>query len=178
MKRRSNSYAVITTATLSFIVLATPLAALAQSSPAPATAAAPAAVPAPDTNATPAVTKSMSVEVDQHIMLLHGQLGITTAEEPQWEQFANVMRQNAADMEQALASRSVDVTKMNAVDNMQSYAQLAQLHADNMQKLSIAFKSLYDSLPAKQQIVADKVFQQHAKKPMAEKPASKKPAAP
>jgi phage/plasmid primase-like uncharacterized protein len=41
---------------------------------------------------------------------------------------------------------------------MQSYAQLAQVHATNMQKLASAFQSLYSSFPDQQKLVADAVF--------------------
>ena len=169
MKQRSMSYAAIAAVTLSFSMLAAPLAAFAQSS----AAAAPAGTTAPAPAA--AMPKSMSVQVEQHIMLLRGKLGITQAEDPQWEQFANVMRDHATDMEQALASRATP-TKLSAVDSMNSYAQLAQLHADNMHKLNSAFKALYDSFPAKQKALADGVFQQHDERPAADKQAADKPA--
>ncbi len=48
---------------------------------------------------------------------------------------------------------------MTAPQNMQSYAQLAQVHADGMQKLSAAFQTLYDTFPASQKQIADAVFQ-------------------
>ena len=68
------------------------------------------------------------------------------------------MRDNAAQISQASADRVARVRALNAADNMQSYAQLAQVHATNMQKLASAFQSLYASFPEPQKQVADSVF--------------------
>ncbi len=147
-------------AVIALPVLAVPAVALAQSSPsAPPPAAAPKAESSPPAVApAPTLPKAQSKRVEQHIKQLHDQLGITTAEEPQWTQFAQVMRDNAAQMEQAFSARGAHVDAMNAADNMQSYAQLAQVHATNMQKLASSFQSLYNSFPDAQKKVADTVF--------------------
>ncbi len=65
-----------------------PAASFAQSTSAPPAAAA--------TPATP--DSSVSTKVEQHIKDLHDKLGITPAEQPQWEQFAQVMRENAVQL--------------------------------------------------------------------------------
>jgi hypothetical protein len=108
--------------------------------------------------AAPDMTKLMSEKLERHIQLLHDQLGITAAEEPQWAQFAQVMRDNAAQMEQAFRARGAHLASMNAIDNMQSYAELAQIHATNMQKLASAFQALYAIFPEPQKMLADAVF--------------------
>ena len=107
-------------------VLTLPVGAFAQATPA-----------APSSSATPALPKTMSEKVEQHIKQLHNQLRITTAEEPQWQQFAQVMRDNAAQIEQALEARGTNIDTMTADENMLSYAQLAQTHATNMQRLAV-----------------------------------------
>jgi protein CpxP len=154
-------------AVMSVPILTLPAVALAQTSPSavaspnaetPASGAVPAALP-----------KSMSEKVEQHIKQLHDQLGITAAEEPQWNLFAQVMRDNAAQMQQAFAARGVNVATMTAVDNMQSYAQLAQVHASNMQKLASAFQTLYNTFPDSQKKVADAVFRENNGKPPSSK---------
>jgi hypothetical protein len=61
-------------------------------------------------------------------------------------------------MNQAFQARA-HVGSMSAPANMQSYAALAQVHADGMQKLSAAFQTLYDTFPDAQKKVADDVFQ-------------------
>jgi hypothetical protein len=45
---------------------------------------------------------------------------------------------------------------------MQSYAQLSQQHAEDMQKLSAAFQTLYDSMSPDQKQNADAVFRGRA----------------
>jgi hypothetical protein len=102
----------------------------------------------------------MAQNVEQHIKQLHDQLGITAAQEPQWAQYAEVMRDNAARMDPLFAARRKDVATMTAVDNMRSYADLTQAHADSMAKLATAFQALYDSFPDQQKKLADSVFRQ------------------
>jgi hypothetical protein len=128
-----------------------PVAALAQTM-------APSANTPAATASAPALPKAEEAKLDEHIKSLHDELKITAAEEPAWRQFAAVMRSNAYDMNQAFQSRA-GVASMTAPANMQSYAELAQVHADGMQKLSAAFETLYDTFPAAQKATADAVFQ-------------------
>jgi hypothetical protein len=53
--------------------------------------------------------------VEKHIKQLHAQLHITPAEQPQWDQFAQVMRENARDMDQAFMRRAQQYPTMNAM---------------------------------------------------------------
>jgi hypothetical protein len=148
MNRSSTFRAAAVLAALALPALALP-AALAQA--APASAAAP----------TP------THDVEAHIQALHDQLQITKAEEPQWAIFAQQMRDNANAMGQAFQARGATMAQMNAVQDLQSYAQIAQIQSENMQKLAASFQTLYDSFPPAQQQLADGVFrermQAHAK---------------
>ena len=83
---------------------------------------------------------STAERVEQHIAELHAELHITAAQQGQWEQFAQVMRENAKEMDQLLQQRAADFGSMNAVQNMQSYAQIAQQHAQDTQKLAAALR--------------------------------------
>ena len=143
---------------LSPILGAAVVVGLAGAAPAGPTIAASPTTPSTTKPAAPALPKEVSAKVEQHIQQLHGQLGITPAQQPQWDQFAQVMRDNAAQISQASADRIARVQALDAADNMQSYAQLAQVHATNMQKLASAFQSLYASFPEPQKQVADSVF--------------------
>jgi hypothetical protein len=105
-----------------------------------------------------ALLKNQTANVDAHIALLHRELQITPAEETAWAAFAQVMRDNAAQMGAAFAQRGQSLPTMNAVQDLQSYAQIAQIQSDNMQKLAAAFQTLYAGFPASQQKVADAVF--------------------
>jgi periplasmic protein CpxP/Spy len=53
---------------------------------------------------------------------------------------------------------------MNALQNMKSYEQLAEAHAQHLQKLVPAFQNLYDAMPDQQKRLADQVFRENAEK--------------
>ena len=110
----------------------------------------------------PVSGKSAQERVEHRIKQLHAQLRITPAEEAQWDQFAEVMRENARDMDQAFMQRAQRFEAMNAVQNMQSYEQLAEAHAQHLQKLVPAFEKLYDAMPDQQKQLADQVFRANA----------------
>jgi protein CpxP len=165
MTMKSTSYTALLLANLA---VALPIGAFAQtqtpvggsgasaSSPATETPTAKAKAPAPKSASMK--TMSSTDRVEQHITALHTQLRITPAQQPQWDQFAQVMRDNAKDMQQTLQDRNAKFATMTAVDNMQSYAQIAQLHAQDTQKLAAAFQTLYSSLTDDQKKNADTVF--------------------
>jgi periplasmic protein CpxP/Spy len=134
-------------------ILTLPLVALGQ--PAHSPGASPLA-------SRPAAGNSAEQRVEQRIRDLHAQLRITSAEQSQWEQFANVMRENARAMDQAIAQRTQQYPTMTALQNMQSYAQIASQHSEDMQKLVPAFDTLYNAMSAEQKQVADQVFRSNA----------------
>lgn len=144
-------------------LLLLPAAAFAQSAAAPsaATPAAPAVGGSP-MSSHPVAGTTAAQRVEQHIRELHAQLKITPAEEPQWQQFANVMRDNARGMDQEFAQRMQQFPTMTALQNMQSYQRIAELHAQDMQKLVPAFANLYNAMPEPQKQVTDRVFREHA----------------
>ena len=142
-------------------LLALPAAALAQPTQSPAPAAPPAPASSPMTS-HPIPGKNMEERVESHIKELHAQLRITAAEEPQWDQFAQVMRDNARDMDQAFTQRAQQYPTMNAVQNMQSYEQIAEAHAQHLQKLVPAFDNLYNAMPEQQKKLTDQVFRANA----------------
>jgi protein CpxP len=144
-------------------LLALPAAALAQpaQSPAPTAPAAPSSPMA----AQPAPGKNAEERVETHIKEMRAQLRITAAEQPQWDQFAQVMRENARDMDQAFMQRAQQYPTMNAVQNMQSYEQVAEAHATHLQKLVSAFDSLYNAMPAAQKQLTDQAFRANAEQP-------------
>ena len=112
----------------------------------------------------PVAGKNAEERVERRIKELHAQLQITPAEEPQWNEFAQVMRENARDMDQAFMQRAQQFPTMNAVQNMQSYEQISEEHAQRVQKLVPAFQKLYDAMPDQQKQLADQVFRANAEK--------------
>ena len=118
--------------------------------------------------------------VEKRINDLHAQMQITSQQAPQWDAFAQTMRDNAAKTDQAFHERAHKLPSENADDAMKSYAELAQLHADNMQKLAASFSALYATLSDEQKTIADPLFRNdHAKRhagPRKHKPAASAPA--
>lgn len=118
---------------------------------------APRVMPAASSSA-PAMPAAVSAKVEAHIKELRAELQITPAETAQWNAFAQVMRDNAAQMNQAFTARGAQLPTMNAVENLQSYSQIAQVQSVNMQNLATSFQALYKTFPASQQKLADAVF--------------------
>jgi periplasmic protein CpxP/Spy len=121
--------------------------------------AAPAAASAPGT-ATSHPAKTASSRVEKQINELHNKLKITAAEEGQWANVAQVMRDNATQMDDLISKRETNEASMTAVDHLNSYGELAQAHADGVKKVSGAFEPLYNSMPDAQKKIADTVFRQ------------------
>jgi periplasmic protein CpxP/Spy len=146
--------AVITTA----IIGLTALTAVA----APQGAKDPVTPPGSQAATAPATTQSMEASVDQRIKELHTKLQITAAQEPAWQKFAQTMRDNAREMDQAFETRVDQMQSMNAMDNMKSYAQISQQHAQDVQALLPPFEALYGSMSESQKHTADQVFREDA----------------
>ena len=97
--------------------------------------------------------------VEQQIANLHAQLKVTPDQESRWNGVAQVMRDNAANMEKLVAEkRQKGPQNMTAIDDLMSYQEIAQAHVDGLKRLTSSFKSLYDSMPDAQKKNADKVF--------------------
>jgi hypothetical protein len=62
--------------------------------------------------------------------------------------------------------RAQQFPTMSAVQNMQSYEQIAEDHARRVQKLVPAFQTLYDAMPDQQKLLVDQVFRANAEKHM------------
>ena len=106
--------------------------------------------------------ETMQSLVERRITDLHGKLHITSQQSQQWDQFAQVMRDNAREMDQIYQQRAEKLGSMSAVDNMQSYAQIEQQRAQDVQKLVPAFQTLYSSLSDQQKKTADQIFRNYA----------------
>ena len=145
-------------------LLSVPAVAWAQSAVERGAAASPPAAAAAPVAGHEATGKSAQERVEKRIKELHTQLRITSAEQPQWEQFAQVMRENARDMDQVLMERAQQFPTMNAVQNMQSYQQITEEHTKRLEKLVPAFEKLYQAMPDQQKQLADQVFRANAQK--------------
>jgi periplasmic protein CpxP/Spy len=115
--------------------------------------------------------ESMENLVDRRITELHTKLQITPAQGQKWDQFAQVMRDNAKAMDQLYADRAQKLSSMTAVDNMQSFQTIEQARMQGMQKLVPAFQTVYDSLSDQQKQAADALFRSQSAKAQAHEPA-------
>jgi periplasmic protein CpxP/Spy len=116
--------------------------------------------------------ETMSSLVERRIADLHGKLHITGDQSAKWDQFAQVMRDNAKQMDQAYQQRAEKFSSMSAVDNMQSFAQIEQQRAQDMQKLLPTFQTLYASLSDQQKKTADDLFRNYAQNAQARRQAT------
>lgn len=112
--------------------------------------------------AAAATTPTTAQAIDQRIAALKAALAITPAETPAWNGFAQTMRDNATATDGLFAQRASGAPTMTAVENMHSYAQVAQAYAENTQKLAAAFDTLYGQLSDSQKHTADVIFRQQA----------------
>jgi len=103
--------------------------------------------------------------VETRIQDLHRNLQITAAQETQWRDFAQVMRDNAKAIDVILKERSANISKMNAVDDLRSYQKLADAHAEGLKKLVPAFEALYNTMSDEQKKNADAVFGKFERRP-------------
>ena len=102
--------------------------------------------------------RGSTAPVERRIAGLQRRLKITPEQQPQWDAFAAVMRQNAGHMETLQRERADKVATMNAPDDMRSYADVARAHADDLQRLAAAFDTLYAAMTPEQKAEADRTF--------------------
>ena len=127
-------------------------AAFAQSS-------APAATTMPASSAA-AHGQARQARVEERIADLHSKLQITSAQEDQWNKFADVMRDNGRTMGDLYRQRMEQGENTSAIDDMKQYEQITQAQADGTKRLVEAFEPLYASLSPAQKKLADANFHQ------------------
>ena len=130
--------------------------------PAASATAAPPEVPAPGTTKPHAKPHGARSQVSRgmggYLASLHQALAITPAEEPLWGAFADSMKDTTAQLAQAYHQRRDKLPTMNALEDMNSFIDLEQMRLDGLKKSSAAFAALYQTMPADQKAVADKLF--------------------
>ena len=98
-----------------------------------------------------------SGDVDRQIADLKKQLKITPQQEPQFNAFAEVMRNNARDEEAQMRQAGAN-QHPNAVDGLKQAQQMAEMQSNGLKRLVPAFQALYDSLSDPQKKTADQVL--------------------
>jgi hypothetical protein len=119
-----------------------------------------------------AVAKHSADPVEARITELHAKLNITQAQEDLWSHVTQVMRDNEKAMEALHKSRSERATTMTAVEDVKSYAEIADAHAVGLKKFVPVFEALYASMSDVQKKNADTLFS--SRNPMANKSTKSK----
>jgi periplasmic protein CpxP/Spy len=120
---------------------------------------------APPSGAAPVKPRrSMADRVESRIKSLHDHLKITSAQEPQWNAVAQVMRENAQSIDAVVQQRH-QTPEMTAVDDLKAYQAIQEAHVKNVQRLIPPFQALYDTLSPEQKKAADDAFSQARRGP-------------
>ena len=101
--------------------------------------------------------------VETRIKELQTKLKITPAQEALWNNVTQVMRDNAKTMEALIKARSEKASTMSAVDDLKSYGEIAQAHADGLKKFTSVFEPLYAGMSDAQKKNADTFFRHHGR---------------
>jgi len=97
--------------------------------------------------------------VQQRIRTLHASLHITPAEEANWGNVAQVMRDNETKMQDMISTReATPAHHVTATEDLMTYEAFSQAHVDGLKALRASFETLYAAMPDDQKLVADDVF--------------------
>jgi len=89
---------------------------------------------------------------------MHAKLKITSVQEGLWAKVAEVMRNNGKTMDTLTQARIDHAKDMNAIDDLKSYGEIAEAHADGIKNLTPLFADLYASMSDAQKKEADTLF--------------------
>ena len=123
----------------------------------------------------PAAAQEADNPVGAQLAEIKKRLNITAAQQPQFEKFADIVKQNAHTME-ALMQKAQQGSQQNAVEGLRIAASFAQTEADNLKRLVPVLETLYASLSEQQKRTADQLFS--AAPPSAASPQGEPPARP
>ena len=108
----------------------------------------------------PVIAAKASAEdrVEARIKDMHAKLKITQAQEDQWTKVAQMMRDNAKSMNVLTQARFEHAKTMTAIDDLKSYGEITDAHADGIKKFTPVFATLYGSMSDAQKKEADALF--------------------
>jgi hypothetical protein len=135
---------------LSLGIVADSAAAQTASRPAAAQAQSPA-------GQKPGAAQPAGDPVEAQLGDIKKRLNITAAQQPQFDQFAAVVKQNAQAMD-ALMQQTAQGAEKSAVEGLRTAANFAQTEADNLKRLVPVLEGLYASLTDQQKRTADQLF--------------------
>jgi periplasmic protein CpxP/Spy len=96
--------------------------------------------------------------VEARIKNMHAKLKITHAQEDQWAKVAQVMRDNEKVMEPLFKTREENAKTRTAIDDLRSYGEITDAHADGIKKFTPIFATLYAGMSDAQKKEADALF--------------------
>lgn len=86
----------------------------------------------------------------------HERLGITAAQQPQWDALVGTLRDNAMSMRANPAAQAIRSGRLDAIQELRAAADLARQRADAMQRTIPAVEALYAVLSPEQRQTADR----------------------
>jgi hypothetical protein len=89
---------------------------------------------------------------------LHATLKITPDQEDLWNKVTQVMRDDAKTMDALNQARFEKAKDMTAVEDLKSYSEVAQAHADGLKNFITVFEALYAGMSDDQKKDADTLF--------------------
>ena len=101
---------------------------------------------------------------EARITNMHAKLKITQAQEVQWANVAQVMRDNEKAVEPLIKARKENAKTMTAVDDLKSYGEITDAHADGIKKFTPVFATLYAGMSDNQKQEADALFRHGGKR--------------
>jgi protein CpxP len=102
--------------------------------------------------------------IEARIHDMHARLKITAAQEDQWKQVAQVMRDNENTIDPLIKDRAKNAKTMTAMDDLKSYAEITDAHAEALKNFTPVFGTLYASLSDAQKKEADAFFRNGVRK--------------
>lgn len=102
--------------------------------------------------------KKIARHVEDRIKTLHDKLLVTSAQEEKWGVVAQTMRDNEAAIAVLVEARHKNGASMTALDDLQSYENITQAHADGIKKMIVSFQALYNDMSDDQKKNADNIF--------------------
>ena len=108
---------------------------------------------------------ALAAEKDAHedrtelrIKDMHAKLKITSTQEEQWAKVAQAMLDDAKTMDTLTQNRIDHAKDMTAVDDLKSYGEIADAHANGIKRLTPIFADLYANMSDAQKKEADTLF--------------------
>ena len=113
----------------------------------------------------PVIAAKASAEdrVEARITNMHAKLKITQAQEAQWANVAQVMRDNEKTVEPLIKARRENAKTMTAVDDLKTYGEITDAYADGIKKFTPVFATLYAGMSDNQKQEADALFRHSGK---------------